>query len=112
MEKLAEGNMILQSIEYTTERSGRYRVSCDFLCTDYVGDVQSLMGKDVQIVDISNLSLPLQVAQVAPVAQVAQVAPAKKPQKHSKPKKQNKIKKEIIPPNPINSCFDRMEIDG
>ena len=109
MEKLAEGNMILQSIEYTTERSGRYRVSCDFLCTDYVGDVQSLMGKDVQIVDISNLSLPLQVAQVA------QVAPAKKPQKQSKPKKPKKIKKikkEIIPPNPINSCFDRMEIDG
>ena len=105
--------MILQSIEYTTERSGRYRVSCDFLCTDYVGDVQSLMGKDVQIVDISNLSLPLQVA---PVAQVAQVAPAKKPQKQSKPKKPKKpkkIKKEIIPPNPIHSCFDRMDLsDG
>ena len=99
--------MILQSIEYTTERSGRYRVSCDFLCTDYVGDVQSLMGKDVQIVDISNLSLPLQVAQVA------QVAPAKKPQKQSKPKKPKKIKKEIIPPNPIHSCFDRMDLsDG
>ena len=85
--------MILQSIEYTCEHSGRYRVSCEFLCTDYVGDVQSLMGKDVRVVDSSNMSAP-----------VEKVVAVKKPKK---------IKKEIIPPNPIRSCFDRMDLsDG
>lgn len=84
--------MYLESVDYTQERGGIFRVVCSFI-TEHP-TAADFLGRDVQLTEITKET----------------EVKEEKPKKIKKPKKKKKIKKEI-PSKKTNSCLTHMELD-